>query len=99
MAHFAFYPQRELLDEERVLERYGEYLRKEWSGDAVLRNIDSIVQAAVNEAEAKAEPAPEIHSVSPIKRIFDSITGKKKKRRKKNRKKSEIEDSSMRILD
>ena len=106
VVHFAFYTQREFLDKEHILERYGEYLRKEWSEDAVLRNIDNIVRDAMNEVEQNVvSEKPEVHYASPVKRMFDNIASKwkasaaRKASRKKNRKQRKNMENSVEILD
>lgn len=47
VVHFAFYPQREQLDKENILQKYGEYLAEEWSKDDVMKGIHQKVQAVM----------------------------------------------------
>ncbi len=51
ISHFAFHSQREHLDRENILERYGEYLHREWSANPEMKQIDDTVQAVLKEIE------------------------------------------------
>lgn len=52
-AHFAFYPQREVLDKANILERYGDYLHREWNNDPKMREIDRSIQTIMHEIQQR----------------------------------------------
>ena len=53
VSHFSFYSQREYLDRENILERYGKHLHHEWSKIPKMEQIDKTVQAILNDIESK----------------------------------------------
>jgi hypothetical protein len=70
ISHFAFFTQRKKLDRLNVLERYGEYLHREWSQNTTMHAIDQTVQSAMNEVEERKTEIiakPSIYSLSSKK--------------------------------
>lgn len=70
MGHFAFFTQREELDKMHILERYGDYLHKEWEKDNSMHAIDEDIQSIMRdvkerEAELMKEPSPYKHGLAP----------------------------------
>ena len=56
ISHFAFHSQREYLDRENILNRYGEFLHREWSKIPAMKEIDDAVQTVLADIEnRKAE--------------------------------------------
>lgn len=56
ISHFAFHSQREYLDRENILERYGDFLHKEWCKEPEMKQIDDTIQAILQDIEnRKAE--------------------------------------------
>lgn len=53
ISHFAFHSQREYLDRENILGRYGEYLHYEWSKIPEMKQIDDTVQAIMKDIEIR----------------------------------------------
>ena len=63
MSHFAFFPQRNKLDNANILSLYGEYLSKKWKEDALLDSINQEIQeimcyVTANEEKLTAVPSP-----------------------------------------
>jgi len=63
VSHFAFFTQREYLDRQHILERYGEILHRQWQADPKMKPIDDTIQQimadiAANEAELMSRPSP-----------------------------------------
>lgn len=52
VAHFAFFPQRKLLDKGNILERYGAILHDRWSADSRMKEIDVYVQDCMQKVDA-----------------------------------------------
>jgi hypothetical protein len=72
VAHFAFFTQRKRLDKLNILNRYGQFLHKEWEQDTLMSGIDQTVQAAMREVEErKAEilAKPNIYPLSFQKKL------------------------------
>ncbi len=53
ISHFAFGPQREILDKCIILEKYGILLHAQWEGDAALHKIDINIQNMLEEIKSK----------------------------------------------
>lgn len=63
MAHFAFFTQREQLDKDTILEKYGDYLGDIWTKDPKMNSIHSYVQEIMfnikeNESILMSHPSP-----------------------------------------
>lgn len=63
ISHFAFFTQREYLDKQHILERYGEILHRQWQADPKMKAIDDTIQQimadiSANEAELMSRPSP-----------------------------------------
>lgn len=63
ISHFAFFIQREYLDRQHILERYGEILHRQWQADPKMKPIDDTIQQimadiAANERELMSRPSP-----------------------------------------
>lgn len=72
VSHFAFFTQRERLDQEAILEKYGEYLKNEWQNSNTYRDVfndilNALEYVEVHKDELQAPP-------------YQSIAKKKKKR-------------------
>lgn len=53
ISHFAFGPQREILDRQGILDSYGEFLHQEWNKDASLNAINQKVQEAIRDVNSR----------------------------------------------
>jgi len=63
VSHFAFFIQREYLDRQHILERYGEILHRQWQTDPKMKETDGYIQQimadiAANEKELMSRPSP-----------------------------------------
>lgn len=65
VSHFSFYTQRESLDNEFVLERYGQYLEEEWAKSKKYNSIFKNVSEAFYYVESHKDELPD----SPYKSI------------------------------
>ncbi|NPD90946.1 hypothetical protein [Xylanibacter muris] len=52
VAHFAFFPQRKLLDKGNILERYGEILHDIWSTRPEMKEMDDCVQECMSKVDS-----------------------------------------------
>lgn len=55
ISHFAFGPQREMLDKANILERYGEILHQQWARDDKMHPIDEFVQSAKAQVDSLSD--------------------------------------------
>lgn len=65
ISHFAFFTQRETLDRQTILERYGQYLNAIWSKNPQMKPIHEYIQETMNYIEENekllmAQPSPYI---------------------------------------
>lgn len=61
VSHFAFFTQREFLDKEHILERYGDYLQKYWENDKIANKVFSdinIIMEQIDTNKIELPPAP-----------------------------------------
>lgn len=63
VSHFAFFPQREFLDKQHILERYGEILHNQWQTDPNMKKIDDTIRLimadiAASEKDLMSRPSP-----------------------------------------
>lgn len=70
IAHFAFFTQREELDQQGILEKYGDFLFNMWASDARMDKINKSIQRIMNdvrynEKELISRPSPYKKVVSP----------------------------------
>ena len=72
VAHFAFYTQREALDKNGILERYGEINNRQWHTDKQRAKIYDAVQLVMNEIQAEEQEL--LGKASPYKRIIPKVT-------------------------
>ena len=79
ISHFAFGPQREILDKCTILEKYGEILHDQWKKNEGLHVIDDNVQNMLKDIKSKE---PEYMALPPIykqivhKESFEKKIGK-----------------------
>jgi len=59
VSHFAFFTQRESLDKESVLEKYGELLNNKWRNDSRYKEIHESVQEAMTFVEKHIDELPD----------------------------------------
>lgn len=80
LSHFAFFPQREMLDKRTILEQYGAFLHAQWGLDPKMSEIDATVQKAMREVEecrAEILSRPAIYkAVEKIKPTLKSKIGR-----------------------
>lgn len=76
VAHFAFFTQREQLDKENILERYGEICHEQWQKDSELAQIDAEVQSIIADIAAKEDEL--LSRPSPYKKVEVKRTLKSK---------------------
>lgn len=67
IAHFAFFTQREQLDRQGILKRYGKACIEEWDKDPNMKSINDTIQSILrnvneNEAELMKQPSPYQHA-------------------------------------
>lgn len=74
VSHFAFFTQRERLDKEAILEKYGDFLKKEWDASVKYQGIYKDVSDAMKYVDVHKEEL----QVPP----YQSIAKTKKKREK-----------------
>lgn len=87
VSHFAFFPQRGLLDKKDILGRYGRTLRKMWADDPRLAEADRLTQEAMEYVEREKEAimasehpytiAPPQKKKNPAKRFFSKVFRRK----------------------
>jgi hypothetical protein len=63
VAHFAFFTQREQLDKENILDKYGQICHQQWSESPIFATIDNNIQAIMSEiahkeTELLSRPSP-----------------------------------------
>ena len=61
VSHFAFFTQREFLDKEHILERYGDYLQKYFKNDKIANKVFSdinIIMEQIDTNKIELPPAP-----------------------------------------
>jgi hypothetical protein len=78
VAHFAFRPQRKLLDKFDVLNRYGAFLRTEWERDERMSQIHQTVQKAMREVEnrkAEISSYPNVYTKQRVAKLRGKIAG------------------------
>lgn len=81
VAHFAFFPQREQLDKENILQQYGEYLAEEWSKDEKMREIHQKVQDVMqycsdHKSELEKNPSPYRQEAQPTESLLRQVYNK-----------------------
>lgn len=79
ISHFAFGPQREILDKCTILEKYGEILHEQWNGDAALHEIDCNVQSTLADIKSKETEylaLPPVYKQIVHKPTFEKKIGK-----------------------
>lgn len=76
VAHFAFFTQREQLDKECILEKYGQICHDQWANDPELARIDKEVQAIISNIASRESEL--LSTPSPYKRVEVSKTMKSK---------------------
>lgn len=59
VAHFAFFTQRDYLDQEGILEKYGSYLKNQWSPDSIEYKIYQDVIEAMKYVDINSQNLPE----------------------------------------
>lgn len=55
ISHFAFKPQRKVLDKKDILNRYGNILHKEWSKNSIMLMIDKTIQSILLDIEKRKD--------------------------------------------
>jgi hypothetical protein len=71
VAHFAFRPQRKVLDKSNILKRYGAFLRTEWEQDEQMSKIHQTVQEAMHEVEKRKK------EISAYPNIYPAVSKKR----------------------
>ena len=81
ISHFAFRPQRKLLDKKNILKRYGAFLRKSWADDHDMKKIDDEIQQILTDISARSReigmlppPYREIRKPGRIVKIFRNFS-------------------------
>ena len=72
VSHFAFFTQREQLDKQRILERYGDILFKEWSDIPLMKKINGNVQYIMNDISQRETEL--LNQKSPYNKITARVT-------------------------
>jgi len=55
MAHFAFFTQREQLDNQGILQQYGDILSREWNNDETMKPIHQCIRNLLRDIDANEE--------------------------------------------
>lgn len=79
IAHFAFAPQRRMLDECMILEQYGDYLCKFWKADPILNSLNEEVQSIMRDVNERRE---KIMKEEPLYKQVDNNSLSKKIKKK-----------------
>ena len=77
IAHFAFRPQREILDEAGILEQYGEVLQKEFAKDPAMAEVAEKVNSIIAFINDHAD---DTHDIAPFN--YETVPEKKSSRTK-----------------
>lgn len=59
VAHFAFFTQRDYLDKEGILEKYGSFLKEQWSADTTEHKVYQDIIEAMKYVETNSQDLPQ----------------------------------------